>query len=187
MSPAEKSLPQGFPASHGALDYSKRTHKTELISGFICVIKFDTVGVKGLLEPHISNLSIFAVHISGLPRSRVVLEAFHASKNIGGRPTGHQPSCALSRSVSVSREACGAFWRRIFVFCIDSGVIISNRIKMTSSPAIIQKEKTNSKSSSNATLSQQTKGNPLDQRNTPPLTAWWRVFKLVNLMMQTRC
>lgn len=53
-----------------------------------------------------------------------------------------------------------------------------------------QKEEKGSKAASNASLAQSVGRNETPSEvdgMTPPLTAWWRVFKLVNLLMQTKC
>lgn len=49
-----------------------------------------------------------------------------------------------------------------------------------------QKEASKNDSSSSVTEDPQVRREP-QERPTPPLTAWWRVFKLANLLMQQGC
>ncbi|KAJ8953542.1 hypothetical protein NQ318_002962 [Aromia moschata] len=63
------------------------------------------------------------------------------------------------------------------------------KTKMTS-PAINNGnngQKETSKTASNATLAQGPSRSEPEVTSSSPLTAWWRVFKLVNLLMQQKC
>lgn len=48
-------------------------------------------------------------------------------------------------------------------------------------------QKETSKTGSNATLAQQEQSTSSRNEPTPPLVAWWRVFKMVNLLMKQKC
>lgn len=49
-----------------------------------------------------------------------------------------------------------------------------------------QKETSKNESSASGSEDAQQRQEP-EERLTPPLTAWWRVFKLANLLMQQGC
>lgn len=66
--------------------------------------------------------------------------------------------------------------------------MIRNSIKKMTSPAINgQKDKTESSSTSEEVNTTPRNPPSTEGNNTAPLTAWWRVFKLANLLMQQGC